>query len=252
MSGSALRHPGRGAASLSRIPCGQSIKCPPANVDGRDFNGHAAMISSRALPPRSRELIVPRTDSQRAIRRRPPGAALRRVLVLMALSLAAQAQDDGSAATGELEQFGEWATRCYEQPADKPTCVAFQNAVLTDSGARIVYVETGYPPGQQRPVLFVSAPLGLYLPAGVEAVIDDTQRQPITMLHCDQNGCHGASIIDEVVLAAMQDGEELVIHFRNNAGRVFRVPLSLDGFADAYEAATSQAEPSPPAGNDNP
>lgn len=191
------------------------------------------------------------SDGHRASRRRRAGSVVR-ALMLTALPAVTAAQDTGNGTSQASPEFGDWATRCYEQPADKPTCVAFQNAVLTDSGARIVYVEAGYPPGQQRPVLFVTAPLGVYLPAGVEAVVDDGRRQSVRMLHCDQNGCHGAGILEQDMLAAMQDGEQLVIHFRNNAGRVFRVPLSLNGFADAWEAATADVEPPATAGEDNP
>jgi invasion protein IalB len=77
--------------------------------------------------------------------------------------------------------------------------------------------------------------LGVLLAAGATFQVDDNTAQRLNFRACDRNGCYANSSVSPDVLAALRKGTQLKIGFQNLAEKPITVPLSLDGFGEAYE-----------------
>jgi invasion protein IalB len=87
------------------------------------------------------------------------------------------------------------------------------------------------------PVGVVSLPLGIYLPAGVQIVVDDKTSVPAELIDCDKaEGCRAGFIVSSAVLRAFRHGHNLDLTIVDaKARRQLKLRLSLKGFTSAYE-----------------
>ena len=56
-------------------------------------------------------------------------------------------------------------------------------------------------------------------------------------LNCTADGCRVRAPLDEGMLSAMQSGTEMRVIVAELSGRRISIPVSLDGFTSAFEAA---------------
>jgi invasion protein IalB len=70
----------------------------------------------------------------------------------------------------------------------------------------------------------VQLPLGVLLTAGATFQVDDNTAQRLNFRACDRNGCYANAPVTPEMLATLKSGKQLKI----------TVPLSLNGFDDAY------------------
>lgn len=77
--------------------------------------------------------------------------------------------------------------------AARADCVIEQRLSLEGTGQAFVTVSVRVPAEPRNPVLMVSAPLGLYLPAGLRLRVDDGEAHRLEIQGCDNNGCHVAA-----------------------------------------------------------
>lgn len=113
-------------------------------------------------------------------------------------------------------------------------CSVFQRGI-TQSGQLVGSVTVRIPADTGKPVIVISAPLGLYLPAGISYSIDGAAAQTLQIQSCDQNGCFANQPITAETLDAMFKGQKLEIAFSNLNKQSITLPLSLTGFSAAYQ-----------------
>jgi invasion protein IalB len=82
--------------------------------------------------------------------------------------------------------------------------------------------------------LIVQLPLGLYLPSGTTVKVDEGTSQRLNFRACDRNGCYAMAPVSSTLLQTMRNGERLLVSFQNLEQKPIDVPLSLDGFDEAY------------------
>jgi invasion protein IalB len=80
----------------------------------------------------------------------------------------------------------------------------------------------------------VQLPLGVLLTAGATFQVDDNTAQRLNFRACDRNGCYANAPVTPEMLATLKSGKQLKISFQNLAEKPITVPLSLNGFDDAY------------------
>jgi invasion protein IalB len=81
----------------------------------------------------------------------------------------------------------------------------------------------------------VHTAFGIFLPAGVTLTVDGGGPTKFDLQMCDANGCYAGAPLSDDVLASMKGGEELNLAFQDMQKQSISVPMSLGGFAAAYE-----------------
>ena len=110
-----------------------------------------------------------------------------------------------------------------------------QTVVLKQSGQVLTNVTFRIPADTKKPEIIVQLPLGVYLAAGATFQVDENPAQRLNFRACDRNGCFAFSPVTPEMLAVLKRGKQIKIGFQNLAEKPITVPLSLDGFGDAYE-----------------
>ena len=139
------------------------------------------------------------------------------------------------AAAGEPKGPG-WAVNCKSEATEKGLeCRMSQTVVLKQSGQVLTNVTFRIPTDTKKPEVIVQLPLGVSLAPGATFQVDDNPAQRLNFRACDRNGCFAITPVTPEMLAVLRRGKQIKIGFQNLAEKPITVPLSLDGFGDAYE-----------------
>jgi invasion protein IalB len=164
----------------------------------------------------------------------------RLILVLLttlsALATAAEPKQD------VLQTWGDWSKICTTSDDDKRVCQIVQSANQNESGALVFQTAVGYVDDTDKPVMYLTAPLGIFLPRGITVVIDDKPGVTATVQRCDGNGCLGLLVLEPDFVDALKKAAAAKLVFAASAKQNVSIPLSLNGFAAALEGLNA---PSP-------
>lgn len=164
--------------------------------------------------------------------------ALAAILLAGVVAPAARAQTEAPAAaeSGKTEErFGNWILRCMAGAAEAPRrCEMVQMLGDNETGRDVLLVAIGYPEGQTRPVAWIILPLGVLLPPGIGLKIDQSEVKALPIRHCDAGGCATPWPLAETDIAALKQGSELIVIFKDIEGQSLGLPVSLSGFTAAF------------------
>lgn len=166
-----------------------------------------------------------------------------RILVaLVALvALATSWFASGAESAGE-RAYGAWTLRCQAVSGDAAQrCIMHQNLVLKTGGEPVLEFSIGLAPGDGKPTVLLKLPLGIYLPPGIGIRIDDGQPASFPVERCDPDGCHAVMKLRESTVERLRAGERLEIEVHDAERVAVTMPLTLDGFGDAFDAMTGSA-----------
>jgi invasion protein IalB len=90
------------------------------------------------------------------------------------------------------------------------------------------------PSETKKPVTMVQVPLGLFLPAGVTVDIDGDMARNYPLQTCNANGCFVGFPLSDDQLKRMLTGGRLNVTFQYLNKKPVILPMSLEGFTDAY------------------
>jgi invasion protein IalB len=145
----------------------------------------------------------------------------------------AAASPDAGAEPGSVG----WATRCVSKTRAEPLeCVAEQSVVKADTRQLIAMFSVRIPSDTRSPVTMIQLPLGLYLPAALEVLVDDGAAVTLPLQTCDANGCYAGAPLSPELLDRLRRGRTLRLRFENLARAKMDVALSLEGFSQAFDA----------------
>lgn len=136
----------------------------------------------------------------------------------------------------EAEKKGPgWAVNCKSGASEQGLECRLSQTVVTQQGGQVLADVTFRVPADKKgPEAIVRLPLGVFLPAGAGLQVDDKTAQKLNFRACDRNGCYAQAPISTQMLKDLQGGQELKVSFKNLAEKDIDVPLSLDGFPEAY------------------
>lgn len=152
--------------------------------------------------------------------------------VLLSLSSFASAQD--SEITITTKSFGDWQVRCEQQKGADKVCVMTQQALVQDSGQRLMQANIAKQDGTTKMTLIL--PLGIFLPGGAALQLDEKKHSDLTVVFCTQAGCFVNLDLDSDLREAISGSESAAISLQPTDGQTVNVPLSVNGFADAHGA----------------
>ena len=139
--------------------------------------------------------------------------------------------------------YGSWTLRCESAPTDDHHgCVMLQNLVLKTGGQPVLQFAIGLAPAGANPTVLLSLPLGISLPPGITIRIDDGKAATFPVERCEPDGCRAGMKLRDATIEQLAAGKRLKITFFDGERQPINVPLSLDGFADAFKALSASRQ----------
>ncbi len=152
----------------------------------------------------------------------------------------------GQAAETRREEIGDWGFVCTAagDAQAKESCNLFQTALLNvqqeddkeASAQRVLLTQVRYVEGNDKPVLLVTAPLGILLPMGITVEVEGHETIRIPVQRCDAGGCLAYVAMEEPFVDAFRKAVEARVTFHDAQRRGIGIPLSLKGFTKGLEA----------------
>lgn len=142
-----------------------------------------------------------------------------------------------------VKTFGDWSKICVDQPEGKPVCQVVQSANQNKSGRLVFQTAIGYVSDNDHPIMYLTAPLGIFLPKGVSIFVDDNPGLTATVQRCDGNGCLALLALKPDLVKQLETGKEAKLVFAATAKQNVSLPLSLDGFKAAFDSLEKPAKP---------
>ncbi len=143
-------------------------------------------------------------------------------------------------ATGAEQQPQDqlWQTECTGQARDSEAlhCVAFQNLFVAQSRHILFSIRILVPTAAADPILRLTGPLNIYLPAGYELNVDGSPFAKLEVASCSKAGCAGAIQLTPDQVDRLKRGRALNIAFSATRGQVTTVETPLTGFTRAINA----------------
>lgn len=185
------------------------------------FTGHATAVSVnlQSIMMKTKRKVIPVKTIIR----------LAAVLSLLALSHATV-----QAAADRIVQ--DWVVKCEREGEFRDRCFIRQTLTLRSSGEMLFDIAAGYPLGGEYPLLLLSAPLGIYLPAGIDIEVDNTGSHRAVVAYCNHEGCHAYYRMTSSLYRLFRQGRWLNVTFLDGTRRAHDLQLSLSGFSKAIDS----------------
>jgi invasion protein IalB len=139
------------------------------------------------------------------------------------------------------KQFQDWTYQCGGEGLKDEDCFIMQNIFRQESEFRLLRVAVGYLGPDDSPLLFLTTPLGIFLPAGIVFNIvrmgkgGEEYKTPLHL--CMPAGCRAIVRLDKELIWAMKMGGQVKVAFLdNNTRKQITVEVSLAGFTKGLEA----------------
>jgi invasion protein IalB len=135
--------------------------------------------------------------------------------------------------------FHDWSKHCDEIEAAAPrSCYLAATATLPQSSETVLKAVIGPLTDDAKTlVLVLTAPLGVYLPAGLEIEVPKRLgRERHAYLSCDAKGCRTAIEMTRARRTAFEKAGEARVTIRDIQQRAIVIPLSLRGLKAGLKA----------------
>ncbi len=158
-------------------------------------------------------------------------AALAAVLYLFTSLVPAQA------ISAREKDFQDWRLRCERKSDNDPErCFIMQIAKTLKNKRDILRIGVRYLEPEKPAMIFLTLPLGIYLPDGLLFLVDGGEILNISVEICMANGCHTRMALEGALLKTLKGGRQATLTFYDGQQQKITVPISLAGFTAAYAA----------------
>ena len=141
----------------------------------------------------------------------------------------------------ETKTFGDWMVRCYPIASPSP-CDMYELLANKQNNQRVMSLSIAYLPAGDKHVIQVAVPLGILIPKGL-VIESDTFTSPLLRYRrCDRGGCYVEMVFDNGAVNALATATgPAKVKIVAEGGKVFEIPFSLNGYADAHGAMVDLA-----------
>jgi invasion protein IalB len=182
------------------------------------------------------------------MKRISPAITRRGIAALIAASAALLLSANAAAAAEPGQKFKAWEVKCEKAENSAQVCHIFQEVSEPNNKQKLLHIAIGYLPEKpDKPVAFVTVPLGVLLPAGISLQIDAGDPVRIPLEVCLPTGCRSGFALNEKLLAAMKNGVTAKFTFYDMARQEAVAEVSLSGFTAGINAVKPAAQPAAPA-----
>jgi invasion protein IalB len=134
--------------------------------------------------------------------------------------------------------YSPWTKVCLKGQEANAQQVCFTGKEgRIDSGMLIIGAVLIEPEGSPNKVLRITLPLGMQLPQGTRAIVDQGQPMTAPYLVCFPNGCMADYEASGELIGKLKKGQSLVVQGINSQGQAVSLPVPLPDFAKAYDGA---------------
>lgn len=135
------------------------------------------------------------------------------------------------------ETYKNWTVRCQRVGENQRlVCAMLQNIALKETGQTVVRLTLQRPEqGTGLRARFL-LPLGVWLPGGLEARVDDGEAVQLDYQVCNKQACVADWAVPARMVEAMKAGQSLKVTFARAEDDRVTIPLSLLGFSSALAA----------------
>ncbi|ABG42763.1 Invasion associated locus B [Paraglaciecola sp. T6c] len=131
------------------------------------------------------------------------------------------------------QNFGSWSLLCGEHG----NCSVSQLVAMDPEGTKVLLgANINFSMSNSFPVLMLRMPPNLNKSSGVGIKIDDNNAIQVALSQCTSVACQSVIKIDKTLFAEMRGGRVAKVAFALEKSKQLTLPLSLEGFADAYAA----------------
>lgn len=137
-------------------------------------------------------------------------------------------------------QQDAWVKLCEKAPSlqeegkQMDVCLTHHERIDGNTGRVLVSAAIRQVEGKDKKSLMVMVPLGMALPAGVQAKVDDNEPIKLRYTLCHVGGCTAETEATEEIIKQFQQGERLIVAAMNLSGKPVGFPVPLTGFTKAY------------------
>ena len=137
------------------------------------------------------------------------------------------------------QKYKDWVGRC-EAETDTQVCFIEQNLVTgKENKQRVLGVQIGY--YQNNVIGNFILPLGVILQHGVKITVDGFEfSKPVPYTYCNKGGCSASFRLDNKMIEMLKKGNKMQVTAVGSNGKEFSLPVSLNGFTQAFGALTSE------------
>jgi invasion protein IalB len=165
----------------------------------------------------------------------PPVAPVKRAPASVAQQAAPVGDGSGPADGASASQPPSWSVGCAATERSAAlNCAVEQRVFVANSGQLVGSVSVRLPGDAGGPIMTITTPLGLFVPAGVSIAIDEDAAQTLEVQTCDAHGCYAESPVSDNLLSRMLKGKKLNVGFQDLSKQPINLALSLIGFSDAF------------------
>jgi invasion protein IalB len=141
----------------------------------------------------------------------------------------------------ETKTFGDWTVRCYPIATPSP-CDMYELLANKQTNQRVMSLSIAYMPAGDKHVIQIAVPLGVFIPTGLVIESDAYTSPMMPYRRCDRAGCYVESLFDNTAVTSLGSATgSAKIKIVADGGRVFEIPFSLKGYADAHGAMVDLA-----------
>ncbi|GGD04954.1 invasion associated locus B family protein [Aureimonas glaciei] len=133
-------------------------------------------------------------------------------------------------------EYGDWTLECFTPAVAGVNCQATSRVLSADTKQSVLVFSIVYIPAQEASRVQAALPLGFSLPQGVQIDIGATFQSSIDVNRCTAQGCLIEGSAAPALIAAMRKESTGSFTVRTTDLVPIRIPLSLKGFTQAYEA----------------
>ena len=142
------------------------------------------------------------------------------------------------AAEEKATNYKDWGYKC-ETPKEfnQEICFLFQRVTNKENNKKISDITIAYPPKIDKPVMVITLPLGVFLPAGIQLRVDEgSEAARAPYVQCISDGCQARVMLDEKLISALKGGKILRVALYTPQQKEMAFPVSLNGFTAAFDA----------------
>ncbi len=140
----------------------------------------------------------------------------------------------------QQEQQSAWVKLCEKAPnlqeegQELDVCLTHHERIDGNTGRVLVSAAIRQVEGRDTKSLMVMVPLGMALPAGVQAKVDENEPIKLNYTLCHVGGCTAETEATDEIIQQFESGEQVVVAAMNLAGQPIGFPVPLTGFTTAY------------------
>jgi len=132
--------------------------------------------------------------------------------------------------------YTQWTKVCLKGQETNAQQVCFTGKEgRIDSGMLVIGAVLIEPEGGAGKLLRITLPLGMQLPQGTRAIVDQGQPMTAPYMVCFPNGCMADYEASGELIGKLKKGQSLVVQGINSQGQAVSLPLPLPDFAKAYD-----------------